>query len=877
MPSFGTVALPDINPLFDLASIDKNVNTINAGRLANQLSSNTLDSRTQLLQNAADSGTQDLTDRSTLRGLAGGLSSGDPNAVAGAAVLPGGPGAVTAVLPFYNQQSNATSLGDIRKSLQPGDPSGGAPSGGAQPGAGASAAPIGDFQHAMSGRESTNDPTAVNAGGYAGLYQFGAPRLAAIHAYTPAPGEIDENGKWNGQMNGQFHIAGHPEVKTLADFLHNPNAQDAAFQSHVAGIDAAISQTPGADKLDVNGLRAVAHLGGIEGMQQFVATNGAYNPGDNPNAPGGGTHLLDYYKRFAAGGAPALQQAFGHPQGPPQGRQQAAAPGVTVAPDQTVTAPESVQVAGPGAPTASAMPTQPGTQGVDDVMARLRAGDPAGADIPGPDPTLPPPGYLTRAPQIAAQPAGVPGPAAAPAGAAPAATAPAGAVPAVAPPQAVAPLAGVPGHTGPLASMLPAGPIPTAPANGLAGSGPTFMPAASSAPPPGAVQAPGAVQPAQSSGQPAPGLPPAPLVLLPNGLTQQQTTDFINLSNRRTTDPAALTTAIEAARQQNRTAQQQYFTDTKMSHSDSGTQRTFFDSSGNPVRNETIAGTGRETLVHPFGDGRSQMEKDGNLIGPVFPADTREFSINLAKNDNEKVLPALSQQALDFEQTLQKTVEARDAAAKVPTGANFDNRAAMANWLTTYAPDVAKSVGVGAKGGLLPNPAQAAEAGKLLMGQAQQSEKAMGGSGGLGITKMFVDNNPNPNMKGEGIRDMSNLLAVTAMANKDYLQGKISHIDTQTAALQTPGGGQYKPTSAFEKAWFSQDNTHVYYGAVQAMNGQPFEAWSKGLSDADKQRALGVIARIDPASKVLGDNGHPLSVSKFVPTDMSNPSGVVAR
>lgn len=56
MPSFGTVALPDINPLFDLASVDKNINTINSGRLTNQLASNTLDSNTQIAANAAEGG-----------------------------------------------------------------------------------------------------------------------------------------------------------------------------------------------------------------------------------------------------------------------------------------------------------------------------------------------------------------------------------------------------------------------------------------------------------------------------------------------------------------------------------------------------------------------------------------------------------------------------------------------------------------------------------------------------------------------------------------------------------------------------------------------------------------------------------------------------
>lgn len=309
---------------------------------------------------------------------------------------------------------------------------------------------------------------------------------------------------------------------------------------------------------------------------------------------------------------------------------------------------------------------------------------------------------------------------------------------------------------------------------------------------------------------------------------------------------------------------------------DSGNQRQFYNPAGDLVRTETIPGSGRETLV-ALGNGSHQMEKDGNLIGPVFPPDNRDLAVSFAKNDNDQI-PALSQQALDQEQTIQKTLEARQAAAGLPTGANFDARAATGNWLKTYMPAAAKAIGVGADGNYLPDPGKAAEASKLLMGQAQQAEKAMGGSGGLGITKMFVDNNPNPNMQGEAIRDMSNLSAVTSVANKDYIQGKIYHITTATRALTAPGGGvNYSPAANFDKAWFSNANALTYFGAVNAMNGKPYDVWSKGLSDADKSRALGVVARIDPMSTVVGRNGLPLAVSKFSPADPANPSGVVAQ
>ena len=168
-------------------------------------------------------------------------------------------------------------------------------------------APSGDvtpFEQKMGLAEGGSDPTVVNKQGYAGQFQFGSERLADLGLYTPAPGE-GKNG-WK----GQFHIAPY-NVSTLQDFLNNPAAQHAAFVAHVADIDKAIANTPGADKFDQNGLRAVAHLGGVGGMRNFVASGGNLNSQD-----ANGTSLKNYYQRFASGGPAALQQAFGSVHGP---------------------------------------------------------------------------------------------------------------------------------------------------------------------------------------------------------------------------------------------------------------------------------------------------------------------------------------------------------------------------------------------------------------------------------------------------------------------------------------------------------------------------------------------------------------------------------
>jgi hypothetical protein len=169
---------------------------------------------------------------------------------------------------------------------------------------GTPSADVTPFEQKMGVAEGGTDPTVVNKQGYAGQFQFGSERLADLGLYTPAPGE-GKNG-WK----GKFHIAPY-NVANLQDFLTNPAAQHAAFVAHVADIDKAIAATPGADKFDVNGLRAVAHLGGVGGMRSFIASGGNLNSQD-----ANGTSLKNYYQRFASGGPTALQQAFGSVHGP---------------------------------------------------------------------------------------------------------------------------------------------------------------------------------------------------------------------------------------------------------------------------------------------------------------------------------------------------------------------------------------------------------------------------------------------------------------------------------------------------------------------------------------------------------------------------------
>lgn len=172
-------------------------------------------------------------------------------------------------------------------------------------------------------RESGNNPRLVNDLGYAGTYQFGAPRLASLGFYTPGSGENvkDQNstGGWSGsKWSGTFNIPGFPQVKTLRDFLATPQAQDAAYKQHSTeidsqitsrGLDKYVGQTVGGVPITREGIHNMAHLGGIGGAERFLKSGGEYNKADK-----NGTKLSDYARMGAESAtaplAPNAEQAI---------------------------------------------------------------------------------------------------------------------------------------------------------------------------------------------------------------------------------------------------------------------------------------------------------------------------------------------------------------------------------------------------------------------------------------------------------------------------------------------------------------------------------------------------------------------------------------
>lgn len=130
------------------------------------------------------------------------------------------------------------------------------------------------FYNKLKQSESSNNTTAsrVNKSGerYVGELQFGEERLSDYKNATGASFDLDE-------------------------FQKNPNLQSKVGLWHIGDIDRYIDQLGKlAEGYDRNGLRAVAHLGGKEGMKKWLESKGEANPSDEL-----GTSLTKYYNKFS--------------------------------------------------------------------------------------------------------------------------------------------------------------------------------------------------------------------------------------------------------------------------------------------------------------------------------------------------------------------------------------------------------------------------------------------------------------------------------------------------------------------------------------------------------------------------------------------------
>jgi len=126
------------------------------------------------------------------------------------------------------------------------------------------------LEQSESGGKSNAEITIADGRRFVGSLQFGEARLSDYQKATGTRFTQDE-------------------------FIADKGLQDAVAEWHIADIDKAIDALgEAAAGYDRDGLRAVAHLGGVGGMKKYVRSKGEYNPDDEL-----GTSLQSYYDKFS--------------------------------------------------------------------------------------------------------------------------------------------------------------------------------------------------------------------------------------------------------------------------------------------------------------------------------------------------------------------------------------------------------------------------------------------------------------------------------------------------------------------------------------------------------------------------------------------------
>ncbi len=673
--------------------------------------------------------------------------------------------------------------------------------------------------------EGGGNPAAMNAQGYVGQYQFGGARLADLGFYQPANGENPNSNAWH----GTFSIPGYPQVKTVADFQHNVSAQNAVQAASKANIGQAISQTPGAQNYDPNGLQAVAHLGGVTGMQRFVSSGGRYDPAD-----ANGTKLSDYYRKFSA----------------PQG-QAPSSPVQVASAANTNGMPQVANDASPGAPvnalsgmlptTPSAPPTSTPTNHLTAAINGLRqqpaaAPDPsqsvavdnpaAGVGLPAGTPIRMAGGVLPAGPQ--ATPAGTPTP------------------PSAAP-------SSVGGQPNALAAAIP--PAVAATSNSLAGLGGG-----------GSI----ASTPNVLSGVGAPQTPPAPVQGAPSPASAppvgQPQYPFVRDPMTRAYVPVPGQAGFAYA--QGPRGPGDLVAQIIPGAPGAGFE-THFTPSGDVITSNKSTGQYNTNLGVLPNTARILPVNDGSTVH-LFQPGSGEVGSVAAQPDVPQIQAQMyaedrktQAQQVDVAQLAQqqqvRLLEAREALQGLPTGAGGEARTAWSAWAETYLP---QSWADQFKAKLnLPNAVPGQEFGKLMTQTAGgQVQGVTGGRAGIGIMSLFKANNPGLQLQPNANRDLLNAQLVSTQADADYARGLNDFVNQNGQKLVNKQG--YTPASQYDQTWLAQRNPQVNVAAAEAMNGTPFAFWSKGLSPAEGARAMQIINRIDPTMTVQGKAG-PLSVQQF--------------
>ena len=151
---------------------------------------------------------------------------------------------------------------------------------------------------------SNNVGVKINPKSDEGIEKFYSALLMSESSNNTEAKRINKDGREFGG-EGQFGMARLQDYMEdtgaefdMDAFIDDPMLQKKVGAWHIKDIDKEIAKIKNipVNLSNQNGLRAVAHLGGIEGMKKFISSNGVYNKKDEL-----GTELMRYYIKFSSG------------------------------------------------------------------------------------------------------------------------------------------------------------------------------------------------------------------------------------------------------------------------------------------------------------------------------------------------------------------------------------------------------------------------------------------------------------------------------------------------------------------------------------------------------------------------------------------------
>lgn len=680
---------------------------------------------------------------------------------------------------------------------------------------GGGTAPGGGFGGALAASESSGNPAATNSAGYSGQHQFGSERLADLGFYKPAQGENLKANQWA----GQFAIPGFPEVRTQSDFLASQPAQNAAYHAHIQNIDQAIAQTPGAQGLDPNGLRAVAHLGGVHGMQQFVQTGGKYNPTDS-----NGTSLTDYYRKFSgAGGASPAAGPRAQVPGSFQVAQagQGALPLPPQPPEQQPSAQAPQQQPQGITPEEAGRRAEVYEQRANDLERQISVAEQTAkfTGLPIPKPAGDPAALRAAASQF--RQLSLAGPTAA---------AQAGAKLQTAGPIAAAESqARLPGilaekgfSVGPLGNMIP---IPGGPAD------PAYV---------------GAVESQKK-------------------MAEAQVT-------LKTVGP------IEAAKENQRIITDRFGNMYRGGqYLGRGSEvKPVFDAATGREHYGDVGGVGIGAQQPGAAGGPAIVPATAELpIAKLSPAEQGRLTA-AGKIEGEDLEHDRKIIETDLAHVVDNTIQGkanmlklRDLIDPSATGFGAETRQAFKSAIQTLSPSFANAIDINASPG--------EELKKIsTMGAGKSEREDQGAKGGLRLMQIYMEANPNLGNQPESNRHMANMILMAHQLHEDYATGANDFYQKNREGFRGPTHEAYKPVSQYDQAFIQKMRPEVYKSATDALNGKPYTEWSKGLTGPQMQIVGGILQRADPNAQV-DLQGHMVPVNAFTktigPMDIMGASG----